>query len=179
MGFHHLPRARVPSWTSESTAEPEAQTPSTPFFFSLFQTVLLPLIFFPGASLCIAFSLPELLAGHPVGALPWTFWACPVSFVAPPHRTRHNVSQGHCVQLCGVCPDRGTYREARARAEFSLSPRTEARCLGSRRHLLALPPAERYEGALFSYSHKGTLTYAGEGPVPVTQRVLSKCLLND
>lgn len=104
----------APSWTSESTTEPEARTLSTPFFFSLFQTVLLPLNIFPGASLYMPFSLPELVAGHPLGVLPWTLWAC------PPRSAQHNTGQGHCIQLRGVCPDRGVYREAHVGAEPQL-----------------------------------------------------------
>lgn len=157
MGFCHPPRdsplldLRVcKTWSPNSLDT---------FLLFIIPNSFVPLIFFPGASLCMPFSLPELLAGHPLGVLPWTFRACPVSFVPLPHSAQHSVGQGYCMQLCGGMAWSGAPTE---RLSFSSSPLTKAYCFRSRRCLFALLPAGRCEGAIFSYLHKRTWRASGD-----------------
>lgn len=146
----------APSWTSESTTEPEARTPSTPFFFSLFQTVLLPLNIFLGASLCMPFSLPEPFAGQPLVFFPGPcahvlFLLCYLPAALSTVRVRATAYS--CVGYAlTVAP---TERHMSG-LSLSSSPLAKACCLRNGRFPFGLPPAGRCKGTLLSYLDKRT-----------------------
>lgn len=172
MGFCHLPsnspllNLRVCNRT---------WNPNPLYTFLLFIIpVLLPLIFFSGASLCTLDFLSCLRT------IVWVFFPGPSGHVLfllchLPTALSTEWVRAPTYSCVEVCPDRGVPTERHVSGlSFSVSPLTKACCLRSRRCRFALLPAGRCQGALFSYLQRRTWHM-----LVVTQcRSLRRCLIS-